>query len=240
MSDYKLIGADLKEYGPVSAAQIRQWLTEGRVGSQTKLQAEGGGEWKRLAEVPELAAALPDTAPSTCPNCGEPFEDGFDSCWKCRTGKDGSPPKEATPVGDETKAVDPCPKCGSRNVKGGEFWPGGDGLSVVFRPEGTRFFTLSLAGGVVLSSDSSFACMDCGLVWGQLHPGELKEFISRHCRGASEEDGYALLSEAARLESKGDPAGALAKYEAIARRFRGTDAARDAETSIRSLKGKVG
>ena len=41
MSNYKIIGADLKEYGPVSAEQIRQWITEGRVNSETKLQAEG-------------------------------------------------------------------------------------------------------------------------------------------------------------------------------------------------------
>ena len=243
MPSYKLIGADLKEYGPVSAEQIRQWLTEGRVDSQTKLRAEGGGEWKRLADVPELAVALPDTASPTCPNCGEPFENGFDSCWKCGTGKDGSPPKEAKAFEVDARwaeSVEPCPKCGSSNVRRGEFRLGGHSGSAVFRPEGTRIFTLSLFGGVVLSSDSSFACLDCGLAWGHLQPGELKEYISLHCRESGKEDADALLSEAARLESKGDTAGALAKYEAVRQGFRGTEAARDAEASIRSLKGKVG
>jgi TolA-binding protein len=73
-----------------------------------------------------------------------------------------------------------------------------------------------------------------------LQPGELKEYISKHCRESGKEDADALLSEAAGLESKGDTAGALAKYEAVRQRFRGTEAARDAEASIRSLKGKVG
>jgi len=41
MPDYKIIGADGLEYGPVSAEQIRQWMAEGRVNSKTKLQAEG-------------------------------------------------------------------------------------------------------------------------------------------------------------------------------------------------------
>ena len=52
MPNYKIIGADSVEYGPVSAEQIRQWIAEGRVDAETKLQAEGSGEWKRLAEVP--------------------------------------------------------------------------------------------------------------------------------------------------------------------------------------------
>lgn len=190
---YRILGADEKEYGPVSAEQVRQWITEGRVDSQTKLQAEGGGEWKRLADVPELAAALPDTVPTACPNCGEPFEDGFNECWKCGTGKDGSPPKEAKPFEDGAKGtaeqrLEPCPKCGSPNVSRGELLPGGRGGMVIFRPEGKRLFPLSLWGGVVLSSDSSSACLDCGLVWGHLRPGELKEFISKHCGGLGKKD----------------------------------------------------
>jgi hypothetical protein len=39
---YKIIGADGKEYGPVSTEQLRQWLTEGRVNNQTRVLAEGG------------------------------------------------------------------------------------------------------------------------------------------------------------------------------------------------------
>jgi hypothetical protein len=56
---YKIIGADLKEYGPVSSDQIRQWLAEGRVNGQTKIQAADTTEWRSLAEIPEFALLLP-------------------------------------------------------------------------------------------------------------------------------------------------------------------------------------
>jgi hypothetical protein len=230
------------EYGPVSAEQIRQWITEGRVDSETKLQAEGGGEWKRLAEVPEFAAAFPRTGPSTCPNCGEPFEERLDSCWKCGTGRDGLPKwtkQVEVEAGEAAKeAVGPCPECGSSNVTPGRLLPVGRGFSVMFEPEGTRASFFS--GGVDLTSDRSSACLECGLVWGRLRPDELKEFISKHCERSNKDDAYALLSEGGRLESQGDTAGALAKYAAVMEKFPGTGAAKDAECSIRNLKDTLG
>ena len=239
MPNYKIIGADRVEYGPASVEQIRQWITEGRVNSETKLQPEGTAEWKLLAEVPEFAEAPPATAPPACPNCGEPFEDRLDSCWKCGTRRDGSHPKQWTPVEVNAKKAaeqraEPCPKCGSNNVSRGKLLPVGRGRGVMFEPEGTRFFSWSFSGGVDLSSDrwSSFACLDCGLVWDYLRPDELKEFISKNCK----EDAYALFAEGARLESKGDTAGALAKYEAVMEQFPGTGASKDAEVSIRNLR----
>ena len=51
---YKIIGADQKEYGPVSAEQLRQWVTEGRVNAQTKVRAEGETEWKPLSAFAEF------------------------------------------------------------------------------------------------------------------------------------------------------------------------------------------
>ena len=79
MADYKIIGADLMQYGPVSAEQIRQWITEGRVNAETKLQAEGTAEWKPLAEMPEFPVVTPGTAPPALPRflhtcCGRLFE----------------------------------------------------------------------------------------------------------------------------------------------------------------------
>lgn len=59
---YKIIGADGKEYGPVSAEQLRQWQTEGRVNEQTKVKAEGSADWTTLGQVfvaPPTAAAVP-------------------------------------------------------------------------------------------------------------------------------------------------------------------------------------
>ena len=55
---YKLLAADQKEYGPVSADQIRQWIAQGRANARTQLQAAGSTEWKPLAEFPEFADAL--------------------------------------------------------------------------------------------------------------------------------------------------------------------------------------
>ena len=57
---YKVIGADGREYGPVSAEQLRQWIADGRANVQTLIQVEGNTEWKPLANFPELVpAAVP-------------------------------------------------------------------------------------------------------------------------------------------------------------------------------------
>ena len=56
---FKLLGTDQKEYGPVSADQIRQWIAQGR----TKAQAAGTTDWKPLTDFPEFADALQATAP---------------------------------------------------------------------------------------------------------------------------------------------------------------------------------
>jgi TM2 domain-containing membrane protein YozV len=51
---YKIIGLDGNEYGPVSAAQLQQWIQLGRVGSQTRVRLEGTDEWKPLSSYPEF------------------------------------------------------------------------------------------------------------------------------------------------------------------------------------------
>ncbi|MGH7992200.1 MAG: DUF4190 domain-containing protein [Limisphaerales bacterium] len=63
MANYKVIGSDLKQYGPVSAEDLRQWIADGRLNAQTKVQIEGTDEWKLLTEVPELAEALRNRVP---------------------------------------------------------------------------------------------------------------------------------------------------------------------------------
>lgn len=52
---FKIIGGDGKEYGPVSAEQVRQWVLDGRANKETKIQPEGTDEWKKLSEFPEFA-----------------------------------------------------------------------------------------------------------------------------------------------------------------------------------------
>jgi hypothetical protein len=58
---YKIIGADQKEYGPVSADQLRQWVTEGRVNGQTLICPEGQTEWKPLSAFAEFGETLRTT-----------------------------------------------------------------------------------------------------------------------------------------------------------------------------------
>ena len=60
---YKIIGADLKEYGPIAAEQLRQWIAEGRVNGQTKVLPEGATEWKTMADLPEFAEVVPMPVP---------------------------------------------------------------------------------------------------------------------------------------------------------------------------------
>ena len=62
---YKLIGADGKEYGPVSADQLRQWIHEGRANYETQVLAENAVEWRPLGAFGEFAAALASKAPQT-------------------------------------------------------------------------------------------------------------------------------------------------------------------------------
>lgn len=60
---YRIIGADGKEYGPITADVMREWLAQGRVNAQTKVLAEGGTEWKSLSEFPEFGVAAAPIAP---------------------------------------------------------------------------------------------------------------------------------------------------------------------------------
>src|SRR5262245_32941329 len=55
---YKIIGTDLREYGPVAAEQLRKWSTEGRADGRTKARLDGSNEWKTLADFPEFADVL--------------------------------------------------------------------------------------------------------------------------------------------------------------------------------------
>lgn len=66
---YKIKGQDQREYGPVDAAQVRQWISQGRVDAQTLAQIEGASEWRSLGSFPDFAAAIapPPIRPTTPP-----------------------------------------------------------------------------------------------------------------------------------------------------------------------------
>jgi hypothetical protein len=55
---YSIIGADHKEYGPVSREDVAQWIAEGRADGQTYARVQPDGEWKPLSAFAEFAAAL--------------------------------------------------------------------------------------------------------------------------------------------------------------------------------------
>lgn len=55
MANYTIIGGDKKEYGPITADSIRQWITEGRLNAQSLAKAEGDAEWRPLLAFSEFA-----------------------------------------------------------------------------------------------------------------------------------------------------------------------------------------
>ena len=55
---YKLIGADGKEYGPVPAEVVREWIRERRANAQTRARPEGTPDWTTLGALPEFASDL--------------------------------------------------------------------------------------------------------------------------------------------------------------------------------------
>lgn len=70
---YRIIGGDGKEYGPVSAEQIKDWIADGRANAQTRVKEEGQEDWKPLAQYPELELFLqplaqPGAPPAFPPN----------------------------------------------------------------------------------------------------------------------------------------------------------------------------
>lgn len=69
---FTIIGGDGREYGPVTADQVRAWIAAGRANLDTKAKAAGTDEWRRLGDFaeftpgerlpPEIGAATPDMA----------------------------------------------------------------------------------------------------------------------------------------------------------------------------------
>lgn len=60
---YKIMASDGRQYGPASAEEIRRWITENRVNTQTLLLAEGATEWKPLGSFAEFAGEAKLTTP---------------------------------------------------------------------------------------------------------------------------------------------------------------------------------
>jgi hypothetical protein len=75
---YRILGADGREYGPISGDLLRQWIAEGRANATTPARTEGDTGWKSLGTFPEfsmLSAAAP--AAFATPTYHRPKNNGF-------------------------------------------------------------------------------------------------------------------------------------------------------------------
>ena len=61
---YTIIGGDGQQYGPVSEADLRKWISEGRLNAQSLAKAEGQAEFHPLSTFPEFAGAFGIGAPA--------------------------------------------------------------------------------------------------------------------------------------------------------------------------------
>lgn len=63
MATYTIIGGDQKEYGPVTADEVRQWIAESRLNEKSLVKAESDSEFRTLEKFPEFADAFAPKAP---------------------------------------------------------------------------------------------------------------------------------------------------------------------------------
>ena len=61
---FKILGSDGKEYGPIDATIVREWIRERRANGKTRIQVEGQTEWVELASLVDFA---PDLAAASAP-----------------------------------------------------------------------------------------------------------------------------------------------------------------------------
>lgn len=67
MSDkitYTVMGDDGKEYGPVTAEQLRDWITENRLERKTPVKSSTAKDWVFLEMLPEFKGPLEAVAPA--------------------------------------------------------------------------------------------------------------------------------------------------------------------------------
>lgn len=87
MANYLIIGGDGKEYGPVTDADVRQWIAEGRLNAQTMAKGEGDAEMRPLSAFPEFATVLAAGAPTTiAPLSGSPVSGGREEALRLLNG----------------------------------------------------------------------------------------------------------------------------------------------------------
>jgi hypothetical protein len=64
LPEYKVMGEDGQEYGPVAAEQIHKWIAEQRLERKSPVKSSDSRDWVFLESLPEFASAFqPPTAP---------------------------------------------------------------------------------------------------------------------------------------------------------------------------------
>jgi hypothetical protein len=72
MASYYIIGGDTKEYGPITADDLRLWIAEGRLSAQSLAKGEGDTAWRTLGSFPEFTDALNLPPPTIAPLVSAP------------------------------------------------------------------------------------------------------------------------------------------------------------------------
>lgn len=73
---YRIVAADQKEYGPVDAGQIEEWIAQGRANGQTIARLDDG-PWKPLSSFPEFASAVASAPVPSVPTQSPPSLESF-------------------------------------------------------------------------------------------------------------------------------------------------------------------
>lgn len=60
---YRILGADGREYGPITAEQLRRWIGEGRANAATPARVEGEATWKPLGQFAEFQLVIAPATP---------------------------------------------------------------------------------------------------------------------------------------------------------------------------------
>ncbi len=69
---FSIIGADGKEYGPVPADKVRDWISTGRANARTRIRREGEVLWTTVGELPEFAGTPASAPAAPLPPAGGP------------------------------------------------------------------------------------------------------------------------------------------------------------------------
>ena len=91
IAQYKVIGNDGQEYGPIDSAGVHQWIQEGRANAQTMLKREDQSNWAPISAFPEFAPLLGGAPGQPVPvyQGGMGFGEAISSCFSKYATGDG-------------------------------------------------------------------------------------------------------------------------------------------------------